>query len=193
MKAKLLHLAAVPLALFLMLPDASTAAAQPPTLPPAGNSAIGQYLEMVPTATGGKASRNARTHTGSSHTAGGGTGFGGGPSGGGGGGPISPSTARSMSSRGPTGALAANVALATAPQSGRRHSSKADATTSKAGAVGNAGSPPSPTSSVLRAITGSSSGGGLGTLLPILLVVILLGGGAIALLRRRAKAEPPSA
>jgi hypothetical protein len=86
---------------------------------------------------------------------------------------------------------AAALALATAPPVAAAHggthgssgNTAAGSTAANQPLPGTAAS--SPTSAVLKALTGSSSSGGLGALLPIILIVSALGISALAILRRR--------
>lgn len=151
------------------------------SLAPPGNSAISQYLEVVPTAAGGKPSSNVR-HSRSS---------GAGTSGAGGSGAIPASTRRALVSQGPLGSADAAVAEGTAPSGGSGRTSGPSGSRAGGSTTGGSAEPaagpaaPSPVNSVLRAMTGSSSSGGLGVLLPLLLGVVFLIGGALALWRRR--------
>jgi hypothetical protein len=189
-----LRLVAFPVALLLALAAASAADAHSRTVAPPGNSAVSQYLETVPTASGAKPTASVQLH-GGPHAGEVAVGGSGGRQGGGaaaGGTPISSSTAKSLAAHGPVGALAASVALATAPRSGRRDAASRIARSSHSQTSAAVASSPMAPSSVLSAVAGSSSGGGLGVLLPILLAVILLGGGGLAIVRRRTKAGPPT-
>jgi hypothetical protein len=182
------------------------ASAQGNTGVPQGNSALSQYLEAIPTASGSQPTDRIHSHhshsagssRGGSHSgggAGGTTGTGGGGTGAGGAsagsgttgnaasiGAVSTSTTHSLSSQGSTGAADAAFARATAP-------SKASAHTG-AGPTVNASSSanvPSPTAAVLKSLTGASGGGGLGSLLPAILIVAALATGVLALARRRTR------
>ncbi len=166
------------------------AAAQPHRhLAPPGNSAISQYLETIPTASGGQPS--------SSVSASGGHG-----SGGGAGGSVLPaSTSHALAAQGPIGAADASMIQATAPSGGAtgqssgsggsRSRPSTDQTSSSQTPAAPAASPPAPgaVNSVLKSLTGSSGSGGLGVLLPILLAVVFVAGGGLAFWRRRRAAQ----
>ena len=102
-----------------------------------------------------------------------------------GGGAVAPSTQRALAKQGPVGDATAALAAATAPRRARpaAHSGDARATSSGSGSFAGQGSPPS--TSVLKALTGSTSGGGLGPLLPIVLIGSLLAAAVLTLVRRR--------
>jgi hypothetical protein len=170
---------------------APTAHAKVRTVTPPGNSGVQQYVESIPTVSGGRP-------TGSVHSvavAGGGH-NGGGSSGGattGGGGPITASTQRRLAAQGTAGAAAATLARATAPRVSRPGaktpgSGKAAGSNRSTGTAIQTGGGASAVGSVADAVTGSASTGGLGTLLPVILLVTLLGSGATALLRRPGEA-----
>ena len=183
---------AIALALALMLAAPASAEASNRTIAPPGNSGVGQYVETVPTAGGGRP-------TGTVHPVGGAVGRPGGPggtsSGGGGaargGSAITPSTQHALAKQGPAGVAAAALAEATAPQrprssarAGHRTSSFATGPASSASAA-SASEGSSPAASVVKALSGSTSGGGLGPLLPIVLIGSVLAAAVLALMRRR--------
>ena len=103
---------AIALALLLALPASAEASK---TIAPPGNSGVGQYVETVPTAGGGRP-------TSTVHPGGGAVGHPGGPGGtssgggAGGGSAITPSTQHALAAQGPAGVAAAALAEATAPQ-----------------------------------------------------------------------------
>lgn len=164
------RLVPVLLALALGL-GAQPAIAKRRVLAPPGNSAIGQYVEVIPTASGPTPVSALQ---------------GGGGSGGrGGAGALPRSAAKALAARGAAGKAVAKLVRATAPSTGpsaRRHSAAASAR--PAVRAGSARSAPSAAGSVLKALTGSSPSGGLGLLLPVLLALALVGGGLLALRRR---------
>jgi hypothetical protein len=178
------------LALGLSVP--SLASARGRVLAPPGNSGIGQYVEVVPTAGGGQPSNTVHSHGAAGGVPGGrngGTGGSGGAggsggTGGSGGGAVSPATAKALAAHGNDGKAAASLAAATAPAIAHHG---AGSSTGSSGGSGSAASPSgsSPTSSVLKALTGSS-GGGLGPIIPVVLIASLLGAAGLALRRRRA-------
>lgn len=174
-------IAAVLLAL-LLIPAAASAHQR--TIAPPGNSGVNQYVEVVPTAGGGRPSGTipGGETGGSDHS-----------------GTLSPGTRRALARGGLDGRGVAALATATAPtaagSSGSGPSRGSDGRGSHghgsaAGKAGNpvpasAGSSMSPLVTLGRAITGASTPGGLGPLLPVILAVIAVGGAALALRRRR--------
>jgi hypothetical protein len=182
----------------LALPSAAAAKHQGPSFPN-GNSAVNQYVEVVPTASGGKPSRNVHVSAGGGRSSTGG-GSGGGPS------AVAPSTSAALARSGAIGRQAAAIAQATAP-SGVQGAAASTGSTGQASGSGNGASVPrtgqaaatgatggtgapalhtkSASSQVLAALSGSTTHGGLGVLLPVLLAVAVLAGAAIAVGRRR--------
>jgi hypothetical protein len=141
----------------LALPAAATAQSAK-TNAPAGNSAIDEYLETVPGATG--------NHKPSS---------GGGASSG----ALTPAQRSQLERLGPDGKALAGVVDQTAP-------APATATLQKGTAKPSAAQSRSPLREVLGAATGrDGGGGGMGALLPAILLVSLLGAITLVLLRRR--------
>jgi len=171
----------IAIALVVALAIPSVAQARVHKIAPPGNSGVGQYLETVPTADGGQP-------TNTIHPGGVGVGVGRGRTGGGpdstSGGALTASTQRALAKQGPTGEAAAALAAATAPRRARpaAHSSGArrESSTSTSGGPGS-----SPSTSVLKALSGSTSGGGLGPLLPIALIGSVLAAAVLTLMRRR--------
>ena len=175
---------ALALSALLVLVTSALAHAKGASSPPPGNSAVSQYLEQVPGVTGGKpANRVPSQGAGSTH----------------GNSAIPPSTRRALASQGATGAADASLAQATAPSSAGSgkstpagHASRArraqsgGASSAATGASSSLAfkSASSPTSSVIKALGGSSSGG-LGWLLPAILIASVVAAGVLALLRRR--------
>ena len=170
---------AIALAVALAVP--SLAQARVHKIAPPGNSGVGQYVETVPTADGGQPTNTV--HPGGVGVAGGRGGTGGGP-GSTGGGAIAASTQRALAKQGPTGDATAALAAATAPRRARpaAHSGGArrESSTPTSGGQGS-----SPSTSVLKALSGSTSGGGLGPLLPIALIGSVLAAAVLTLVRRR--------
>ena len=140
------------------------ASARTRTLAPPGNSAISQYVEVVPTASDGRPAATIHP-AGGPRSGGPGTGQSG---------PLSRRATAQLDARGQAGRGVASLVRSTAPAG--PGSGRPQALTSGGG---------SPVGSVLRALTGSSSSGGLGVLLPLILAASFLGAGAVALLRRR--------
>lgn len=187
------------------------ASAQGSTGVPQGNSALSQYLEAIPTASGSQATNRIHSHRshsagstrggsnsggGAGGTTGSGGGAGGSGSGSGGGGAgttsnapsssaVPSSTNHALSSQGSTGADDAAFARATAPSKASAHAGAASTVNGPARAnVPSSANVPSPASAVLKSLTGASSGG-LGSLLPAILIVAALATGLLALVRRR--------
>lgn len=142
------------LAVFALPAGAAAPAAQ--TNAPPGNSAIDEYLETVPGATG-----DQRPGTP-------------GPAGSGSGGGLTPAQRAKLERLGPDGKALANAVDATAPPSATKTSQQIDSENGR-----------SPISAVLDAATGSDGGGGMGVVLPIILLASLLGVIALVVLRRR--------
>jgi hypothetical protein len=151
--------------LALLLPSAAAAQA-PETNAPPGNSAIDEYLETVPAATG-----NARPRR---------------PGQGGRTGALTASQRQALDQLGPDGRELVAVVDATgsapAPRApgGSGGSAAAPATGQVAGAQAR-----SPMRAALAAAVGPSDGEGMGALLPVILLASLLGVMAIAVARRR--------
>jgi hypothetical protein len=150
-------------ALVVLLAAAASASARNRVLAPPGNSAISQYVEVVPTASGGRPASGIHP--------------GGGSPGAGSQGLLPAATAKALAARGTDGAAVASLARATAPAVG---AGKGPIQPLPAGAGA------SPATSLLKAVTGSSSSGGLGILLPVLLGASVLGAGLLAWRKRRA-------
>jgi hypothetical protein len=147
--------ALVALVLVAAPPTAATAQT-PQTNAPPGNSAIDEYLETVPGATG-----DQRPGTPAA--------------GAGGGGVLPPAERARLEKLGPDGKALADAVDATAPPA-----AKPGEKILSGSAEGG-----SPVSAVLEAVTGSDGGGGMGVLLPVILLASLLGVIALAVLRRR--------
>jgi hypothetical protein len=193
----------------ILLTAALAAALAPPAaakhghhgLAPPGNSGIGQYVEIIPTASGSRPTNTVHNHgggqggaipTGPSAASGTSASSGTSSSSGtlapvpewasAGSSGVSGATAQALAAQGSAGQATANLARATNPGGATLH---------QAGPVGppapirSVGGASSPVGSVLGTLTGSSSSGGLGALLPVLLIIALVGAGAMALLRHR--------
>ena len=164
-------IAALFLVLLLLAPAA--ASAQAPTNAPPGNSAIDEYLETVPGATG-----DARPRP---------------PGAPGGDAGLTPSQREDLQRRGPDGALlvaladsiASGDATRSRPTAGDRDDAASPAGERSAREDAVAAQGRSPLSATLAAATGGGDGG-MGLLLPILLVAGLAGFVALAIARRRA-------
>lgn len=144
------------LAALLLLSGPAAAIAQ--TNAPPGNSAIDEYLETVPGATGNQTPRKA------------------GP-GGDSGGVLTAAQRKRLEQLGPDGKALAGVVEATSPAQAKLEPSTAEPSVAEGR---------SPLSQVLEAATGSSGeGGGMGILLPAILLASLLGCVTLAVLRRR--------
>ena len=141
----------------LALPAAATAQA-PTTNAPPGNSAIDEYLETVPGATG-----NTRTRPP-------------GGSGGSGNDALTAAERARLERLGPDGKALADAVDATAPSK--------DAATPKPTATALPAQGRSPVSGVLDTVTGTD-GDGMGMLLPAILLATVLGAIALVVVRRR--------
>ncbi len=165
---------------------AAAPAASAYKLAPPGNSAVSQYVENVPGAKGNVPTTSIHSHSGSGTSV-----------------AVTPSTQRALSSQGADGARAAALANATAPAGVRGENRRSQHHVAGAaggrgsggsgtggGGTGSTASSPvsgsvaSPTSAVLKAVTGSATHG-LGALLPVILVVSAIGAGMLSVLRRR--------
>lgn len=142
------------------------AAARVVKLAPPGNSGIGQYVEVVPTAGGGKPTGGVGSGRPAASV-------------------IPPAAARALARAGADGRAAAALANATAPSLAALASGSATQPGNYPATGSGGGS--SPLSTLARAVTGSSSGRGLGAWLPAILIVVALGGGAIGLRKRLAR------
>lgn len=132
------------------------AAAPAQTNAPPGNSAIDEYLETVPSATGNQRPRQPGTGDGGKSV-------------------LTPAQRRKLERLGPDGRALADAVEATAPPA-----AKPGAAQTLDGSDGR-----SPFTAVLEAVTGSDGGGGMGFMLPVILLATLLGVIALAVLRRR--------
>src|SRR5690348_16610731 len=157
----------IAIALAVALAAPSLAQARVHKIAPPGNSGVGQYVETVPTADGGQPT--STVHPGGVGGSGGRGGTGGGasstPSG-----AIASSTQRALAKQGAIGDATAALATATAPRRPRPAARSNRAQAQPSGSASAAGEGSSPSTSVLKALTGSTSGGGLGPLLPIALI-----------------------
>ncbi len=172
------------LVIALGAPASALAAKRHTYVAPPGNSALTQYLEVVPTAAG-PAPPSAH---GGSHTS------------------LSPGQRRELQQSGAAGTMLQAVVAATAwgtfgsgqARAGNGHPRSAGAgaaTPSQPGAVSGAPAAApslrlaraaqSPVSALLAAATGSSDGGGIGILLPLLMVVCVVGAVVSVFARRR--------
>ena len=130
------------------------AAAQ--TNAPPGNSAIDEYLETVPSATGNEVPRKPGSKPGPSV--------------------LTPAQRAKLEKLGPDGKALVVAVEATAPPAASKPAEKLDLD----GAQGR-----SPISAVLDAAVGQDSGAGMGFMLPVILLASLLGTIALVVLRRR--------
>lgn len=149
--------------LVLALPG--VAGAQATNAPP-GNSAIDEYLETVPGASGDQRPRKRERSPGSV---------------------LTPAERARLERLGPDGSAVANATEATAPAPARgaERAAKPSAGTSGKEGVDSRGESRSPLSAVVDAAKGSDGGGGMGVLLPVILLASLLGVVLLLALRRR--------
>jgi hypothetical protein len=156
-------------ALALLLPSAAAAQA-PQTNAPPGNSAIDEYLETVPSATGNKPPPR-RGGDGEATGA------------------LTSAQRKQLDALGPDGRQLAAVVDSTGPAPAHRSTTRGGTTTgaaveSSTGEVAGAQAR-SPLRAALAAAVGPHDGEGMGALLPVILLASLLGVMAIAVLRRR--------
>lgn len=146
---------------------------------PPSNSAVGQYVESIPTAHGNRPSLSI-TPGGS------GSGGGGSSSQGGSGTPsaLTGSQQRALAHQGRDGRAVAQLTRMTAPRRVLR-SGPGPSQSPRHGAAADAGSGSAPASGIIAALTGGGSSGAMGSLLPALLGAIALGVGVLAIRRRR--------
>ncbi len=147
------------LALLVALFVACPAAAQQTNAPP-GNSAVDEYLETVPSATGSSRPRTP----GSGGTSNGG---------------LTAAQRTQLERRGPDGKALADAIDATSPDR-----STGAGSTSSTGSVSSAEGR-SPISEVFDVAAGRDGGAGMGVLLPAILLASLLGFVALVVMRRR--------
>lgn len=146
--------------LVLLALPAAAAAQAPLTNAPPGNSAIDEYLETVPGATGNQRPRQPGTAGGDAV--------------------LTPAQRKRLEALGPDGKALADAVEATAPPK----PANAKPGTTNLTETGEAGGR-SPISAVLDAATGQDGGGGMGIVLPGILLASLLGTIALVVLRRR--------
>jgi hypothetical protein len=145
--------------LLITLPSAATAQT-PQTNAPPGNSAIDEYLETVPGATG---NQRPRTPSGKASDA-----------------TLTPVQRARLERLGPDGKALADAVEATAPAPAAGTNSRKPAT------APDTSQGRSPLSEVFDAATGEDGGGGgMGIVLPAILLLTLLGVIALAVARRR--------
>lgn len=164
----------------LAVPAGAGAAPASQTNAPAGNSAIDEYLETVPSVTGSNGPRPPRGGGGSAASAG-----------------LTPAQRKRLEQAGPAGRQLASVVDATAPAAvapapapartrtkPHKHKHSLSAPVPTPAAQGR-----SPVAEVLNAATGQGGGdggdGGMGVLLPAILLGSLLGVIALVAIRRR--------
>jgi hypothetical protein len=154
------RLLAALVALALIASPAAASAQTQKTNAPPGNSAIDEYLETVPSASGNARPRPPAANGGSSSA-------------------LSAAERARLAKLGPDGRTLAAAIDATSPAPSKR----ADSGTT-GGSVA-AGEGRSPISQVLDVAVGRDSGGGMGVLLPAILLASLLGFITLAVMRRR--------
>ena len=153
-------LAALVALALIAAPAAATAQTQKTNAPP-GNSAIDEYLETVPAASGNARPRPPTAGGGSSSS-------------------LTAAERARLEKLGPDGKTLADAIDATSPE--RRTGA---GTPSAASGSVSAGEGRSPIAEVFDAAAGRDGGGGMGVLLPAILLVSLLGFIALAVIRRR--------
>jgi hypothetical protein len=142
-------------ALMLLVLPAAAMAQQGPTNAPPGNSAIDEYLETVPSATGDHVPRPPGSHGGSSV--------------------LTAAQRARLEKLGPDGKTLVNAIDATAPPPGKP-GEKIDL---------NNVHGRSPVSAILEAVVGTDGDAGMGFMLPVILLASLLGVIALVIVRRR--------
>jgi len=142
--------------LLIALPSAAIGQT-PQTNAPPGNSAIDEYLETIPGATGNQRPRQPAAGGGSAS------------------GVLTKAQRARLERLGPDGTVLADAVDATAPAP----------TAPKSTAAPLSGDGRSPLSEVLDAAAGRDGGGGMGILLPAILLATLLGVIALVVMRRR--------
>ncbi|MCA1690470.1 MAG: hypothetical protein LC720_08620 [Actinobacteria bacterium] len=155
--------------LLLLAALALGAPARAASIAPPGNSAVNQYFETVPTASGNQPP-SVSTGLGSHGPA------------------VSPATQRALAAQGADGLAAAAVATAGAPPVRTPATSSPRSSTAGGSPVGvgpTAVAAPPPVSS------SAAGSGGISPVLPIVLVALLVGALAIGLARRRRRGAPP--
>jgi hypothetical protein len=145
--------------LLIALPSAALAQT-PQTNAPPGNSAIDEYLETVPGATGNQRPRSGGDPADAT---------------------LTPAQRARLERLGPDGKALADAVDATAPARAPSAHEKADETASEPSTAQGR----SPLSEVVDAATGHDGGGGMGIVLPAILLITLLGVIALAVARRR--------
>jgi hypothetical protein len=160
--------------MLLAVPAGAGAVQTPQTNAPAGNSAIDEYLETVPSVTGSNGPRPPSSEGGSATGA------------------LTTAQRKRLEQAGPAGRQLASVVDATAPVAEAATAATAPA---RAGTKPHERTPAPPTAQgrspvaeVLNAATGQSGGGdggGMGVLLPAILLGSLLGVIALVAIRRR--------
>lgn len=155
--------------LLVLLPSAAWSQA-PQTNAPPGNSAIDEYLETVPGATGNRPSRPAGGDRAT-------TADGGRPV------TLAPAELARLKRLGPDGKAVADVVDATAPESAAPKAS-GGAAPAQPPTAGDGGGR-STLSAVFSAVAGQDGGGGMGMALPAILLGTLAGAVGLALMRRR--------
>jgi hypothetical protein len=170
------------IALAIALAAPSWAQARVHTIAPPGNSGVGQYVETLPTAGGGQPT--STVHSGGAGGPVGRGGTGGGP-GSSAGGAVASSTQRALARQGAVGDATVALAQATAPRRARPAARSGHGGANPSALATSGGDGSSPSTSVLKALTGSTSSGGLGPLLPIALIGSVLAAAVLTLVRRR--------
>ena len=142
----------------LVLSPAALAQAPPQTNAPPGNSAIDEYLETIPSASGSVRPR--------------------GP--GGGSAALTPALRRRLDRLGPDGQTLARLVASTSPAAAKAPARREVAAATSASR--------SPAGALIAAATGQDDGGGLGPVLPAILLASLVAAGAAVVVRARRRA-----
>lgn len=201
MGAKVRAFSAALASLLLLATSTTPASARVHPVVPFNNPALNQYLEIIPTSSGGRPSNGVSSSSSHGHKSGASGGVAGGGGGSGPGAPLAPATVKTLSNAGAQGRQAVALATATAPPAaGSGHHGTSG--THRAPRSGSPAVPParrdggvasSPASSgsesslsqVVGDVTGSSGDAGMGLALPVTLVLLALGAVGIRLRQRR--------
>jgi hypothetical protein len=157
-------LAALVALALIAAPAAASAQTQKTNAPP-GNSAIDEYLETVPAASGNVRPRPGAAGGGSSSS-------------------LTAAERARLEKLGPDGKTLADAIDATSPDRSSGTGAGAGSGSPSAGSV-SAGDGRSPISQVFDGAVGRDGGGGMGVLLPAILLASLLGIVTLAVMRRR--------
>ena len=144
------------IAAFVLVLSPAALAQSPQTNAPPGNSAIDEYLETIPSASGSVRPR--------------------GP--GGGAGALTPALRRRLDRLGPDGRTLARLVASTTSEAPRAVPARREVAAATSASR-------SPAGALIAAATGQDDGGGLGPVLPVILIASLVGAGTAVVVRAR--------